>query len=137
MTEYTYDLIITSTFESIKTMIPGTFHYELENSRPLMAAVQVGIIGEVKGSLLIEGNEDVFKDFGLKLYGMALEGEMLSSFIGEFANMVAGQMATHLSSQGMNLDITPPKLLADTLGFAPYTHKQEGPLKVSFSESSL
>lgn len=137
MTEYPYDLIITSTFESIKTMIPGTFLYELENSRPSMAAVQVGIIGEVKGSLLIEGNEDVFKDFGLKLYGMALEGEMLSSFIGEFANMVAGQMATNLSSKGMKLDITPPKLLTNTLEFNLFAHKKEGPLKVSFSESIL
>ncbi|MGD6815820.1 chemotaxis protein CheX [Metabacillus sp. 84] len=135
MTTTAYDMIISSTFDSIKTMIPGTF-LDLEISR--FAAVEVGIIGEVKGSLLIEGDEEIFKDFGLKLYGMALEGEMLHSFIGEFANMAAGQMATSLSSKGIKLDITTPRLVGKSDAHQSQAEKQEGSLKVSFTaENSL
>ncbi|AZB43283.1 chemotaxis protein CheX [Bacillus sp. FJAT-42376] len=132
MSDFTYELIISGTFDSIKNMIPGHFQFEGEKNQSFTTAVQIGVVGEVNGRLMIEGNELLFQDFGLKLYGMALEGEMLSSFIGEFANMVAGQMATNLSSRGMNLDITPPILLEEPVWKDSLIQKQEGPLKVSF-----
>ncbi|WP_162356354.1 chemotaxis protein CheX [Metabacillus mangrovi] len=134
MTRSFYDLIVSSTFESIETMIPGISSSQKEHPLSVLTAVEIGVIGEVEGRLLIEGNEEVFKEMGVALYGMNLEGEMLSSFIGEFANMVAGQVATSLSSKGMAMDITPPRVTGLQSKAKIFAEQPVGMLKVSFLE---
>ena len=49
----------------------------------------IGITGDVKGLLVLEGNEIVFGGIGEAMFGMPLEGEMLGSFSGELGNMIA------------------------------------------------
>jgi chemotaxis protein CheX len=77
--------------------------------------VLVGFTGEIAGRMLIDGCNDSFGRLGENMYGMSLEGEMLHSFIGEIANMVAGNICTLISQKGRNVDITPPTITEEEM----------------------
>jgi chemotaxis protein CheX len=73
--------------------------------------VLVGFNGEIAGRMLIDGHGDSFGKLGETMFGMALEGEMLHSFVGEMGNMVAGNICTLISQKGRKVDITPPTVI--------------------------
>ncbi|QAS50828.1 chemotaxis protein CheX [Halobacillus litoralis] len=87
---------------------PSILHEPQNNSE---LAVLIGMTGDVTGKLMIEGSNSSFGYVGEKMYGMPLEGEMLFSFTGELANMIAGHLATSVSEQSLSLDITPPTVI--------------------------
>ncbi|MFY4776038.1 chemotaxis protein CheX [Metabacillus sp. RGM 3146] len=120
---YTLEILINSTLESIKHIIPYSFSAKPLLSSPSLIAQQVhiDILGDFKGTLIINENGEVFSKLGESMFGMLLEGEMLQSFMGEFGNMVAGQLATIVSQKGLNMDITPP-LVAQMDGYPNKTH---------------
>ncbi|MGN0368901.1 MAG: chemotaxis protein CheX [Wujia sp.] len=74
-------------------------------------AIQVGVVGEMKGQVVLAIKEDNAKDIASKMmYGMPVEtlDEMASSALNELGNMVMGNTATIFSTQGILIDITPP-----------------------------
>lgn len=73
--------------------------------------VFIGVVGDVKGSIILHSEPNVFTAVSQSMYGMALEGEMLDSFSGELGNMLAGSFVSVLSETGMSLDITPPNVI--------------------------
>jgi chemotaxis protein CheX len=73
--------------------------------------VLVGITGDVYGRILLEGSSETFIKLGEAMFGMPLEGEMLHSFIGEIANMIAGKTSTIIFEKGRTIDITPPTVM--------------------------
>jgi chemotaxis protein CheX len=73
--------------------------------------VLINFTGEMEGRLLIDGGTETFGALGASMFGMALEGEMLHSFVGELANMVAGNICSFISNKGWQVDITPPTIL--------------------------
>jgi chemotaxis protein CheX len=73
--------------------------------------VLIGITGDVRGRMIIDGEEECFQSLGASMFGMPLEGEMLESFAGELGNMIAGNLATLLVQAGHTLDITPPTVI--------------------------
>ncbi|MEF2968979.1 chemotaxis protein CheX [Paenibacillus sp. M1] len=77
--------------------------------------VLVGIVGDVEGRLIIEGEGRIFSRLSQNMFGMALEGDMLHSFVGEMANMIAGNTSTILSGKGRKIDITPPTVMVGQL----------------------
>lgn len=86
--------------------------------KPLLQSeigVLIGIVGDVEGRLIIEGNMQTFGNLGFSMFGMPLEGEMLHSFVGEMANMIAGNTSTIYSSKGRHIDITPPTVMVGQL----------------------
>jgi chemotaxis protein CheX len=100
--------------------IQHVFPVSMEYSEPLEIlhfydlterGVMVGFTGQIKGSLFIQGDSTVFSKLAEAMYGMALEGEMLESFIGEVGNMVAGNVSTAVGSMGVTTDITPPTVM--------------------------
>lgn len=73
--------------------------------------VLIGMTGDVRGRVIIDGEEDSFQGLGASMFGMPLEGEMLESFAGELGNMIAGNLATMLAQAGHSIDITPPTVI--------------------------
>lgn len=118
--------LLNGTYESIKAIIP------LENnvSKPklindtvvLQFGVLIGMTGDVKGQLILEGAHRLFEGLGQSMFGMPLEGEMLNSFSGELGNMIAGQLATIVSSKEINFDITSPTIVYGDVRLAGYQH---------------
>ena len=73
--------------------------------------VLIGIVGDLKARIIIDGSPTIFGNIGGAMFGMPLEGEMLESFTGEFGNMIAGNLCTHVGEQNLELDITPPTVM--------------------------
>ncbi|MDX8366506.1 chemotaxis protein CheX [Cytobacillus sp. Hm23] len=108
--------VLNSTIHVVKTVVPidVTIDKPALFTQPLLQSsmgVLIGITGDIRGRLIIEGNPTVFGGVGEIMFGMPLEGEMLESFTGEFGNMIAGNLSTQLSQKGINIDITPPTVL--------------------------
>lgn len=101
---------------SIKQVVPIPLTVEapyLNNVKELNTGmcVLVGFTGEIGGRMLIDGDAASFGKLGETMFGMFLEGEMLHSFVGEVANMVAGTMCTLIYQKGKKVDITPPTIM--------------------------
>src|SRR5699024_11904509 len=58
--------------------------------------VLIGIVGDLKGKLVLAGDIHMFGLIGEKMFGMEVTGDMLSSFSGEFGNMLAGSISTNI-----------------------------------------
>ena len=73
--------------------------------------VFIGIVGDIKGKLVLVGNKEAFASIGEVMFGMPIEGKMLTSFSGELGNMVAGNVSTFIANDGLNIDITSPSII--------------------------
>ena len=103
--------LLNASLASINELLPVKHEQPALVAAPIRQTdhgVLVGVVGDVKGRLLVLGEAAVFSEAGLSMYGMELSGEMLESFVGEFGNSVAGHMATKLFANGITVDITPP-----------------------------
>lgn len=87
---------------------PSLIHKLQRNSE---LAVLIRMTGDITGRLLIEGSNLSFRFVGEKMFGMPLEGDMLFSFTGELANMIAGNLATSAEERQVTIDITPPTVI--------------------------
>ena len=106
----------------MKSIIPG----KLEVLTPSLIvqpyeqkeiSVLVGIVGGIKGRLIIDTSTEVINTIGTAMFGMSIDGEMIESFTGELGNMVAGNLCTVLEKEGLILDITPPTVMTGTTKF--------------------
>ncbi|WEK54627.1 MAG: chemotaxis protein CheX [Candidatus Cohnella colombiensis] len=77
--------------------------------------VLIGFTGDIHGRIVMQGDSSTFGKLGLSMYGMQLEDEVLHSFIGELANMIAGNASTLISKAGKTIDITPPTVMVGAL----------------------
>ena len=108
--------VLNGTINAIKSVLS----FEMEINKPALItqpfeqeeiSVLIGMTGDVPGRLLIEGPELCISKIGEAMFGMPLEGEMLESFAAELGNMIAGNLATSLSLNAIEMDITPPTVL--------------------------
>lgn len=108
--------ILNGTIQSVKGVLP----FEVTIEKPSLftqpytqhsIGVLIGMTGDVRGRLIIDGNEETFGKIGEGMFGMAVEGEMLESFAGELGNMIGGNLSTFISQKNMEMDITPPTVL--------------------------
>ncbi|WP_456279170.1 chemotaxis protein CheX [Bacillus sp. AK128] len=101
--------------ESIQHIIPVVSSLEgltyIQDYIPFEHGVLVGLTGDYKGKLLYKAEEEFFSKMAEKMYGMELTGDMLTSFIGEFGNMLSGRFCTFVSTNGGNIDITAPTVV--------------------------
>lgn len=143
-----------STSKHIQTILNGTI-YALKTILPMNIDVQppsittepfvqqqmgvlIGIVGDIKGRIIIDGTPETFGAVGSAMFGMLLEGEMLESFTGEFGNMIAGNLCTHAGQNELDLDITPPTVMVGNTklyGFQqafrlPATIENAGPITI-------
>lgn len=85
--------------------------------------VLIGITGPCPGRLILNAHVNTFANVAKAMYGMALEGDLLESFVGEIGNMVAGNAISELSKNGVVLNITPPTVM---VGHTKLTGFQQG-----------
>ncbi|WP_026907583.1 chemotaxis protein CheX [Paucisalibacillus globulus] len=117
--------LLNGTITSIKNIVP----LEQKLSKPellvdkltLPFGVLIGITGDVKGQLILSGDSNVFSSIAEVMFGMPLEGEMLTSFSGELGNMIGGGLATSIAESGINIDITPPTIMSGQTTLSGYT----------------
>lgn len=79
--------------------------------REMTYAIQVGVVGALKGQVVLAMKEDNAKDVASRMmYGMPVDelNEMSSSALNELSNMIMGNTATIFSTLGIIIDITPP-----------------------------
>lgn len=118
--------LMNGSIESIKHVIP--IEHKIKNLRrfeetlQLQIGVLIGITGDVKGQLVITSEAPVFSNIGETMFGMPLEGEMLSSFSGELGNMIAGSLSANVMEKGIHTDITPPTILQGDTTLTGYKH---------------
>jgi len=79
--------------------------------------VLIGIVGDMKGRIIIDSTGATFSSISQHMFGMPLEGDMLESFTGELGNMIAGNLCTVVSSDQLEIDITPPTVLVGNTKF--------------------
>lgn len=108
--------VLNGTLEAVNLIITASMTRGVPRviQGPLMQTelgVLIGLTHDVRGRLIIEASAHVFSSLGQLMYGMTLEREMLESYVGELGNMLAGNMATLLSSQGIVVEISPPTVL--------------------------
>lgn len=74
-------------------------------------AIQVGVVGEMKGQVILAMEDSNAKDIASRMmFGMPVTelDEMSSSALNELSNMIMGNTATIFSTLGIVIDITPP-----------------------------
>ena len=117
--------VLNGTIQSLKSVIPISMNIK---SPSLMVqpfeqkemGVLIGIIGDIKGRIIIDSSVGSFSAIGATMFGMPLEGEMLESFTGELGNMVAGNICTSVASSGVQIDITPPTVIVGSLVYLAF-----------------
>ncbi|WP_430790594.1 chemotaxis protein CheX [Virgibacillus flavescens] len=121
--------LLNGTYTSLNTVIP----IEHEITKPqllnkllhIQFGVLIGITGDVNGKIVLSGETEIFGAIGQSMFGMPLEGEMLSSFSGELGNMLAGSLSTSIVKEGISTDITSPTIIEGNTklsGFAQAIH---------------
>ena len=108
--------ILNGTIQSVKGIIPFDVTIEKPSlfTQPYTQhsiGVLIGMTGDVRGRLIIDGDEETFGKIGEGMFGMVVERDMLESFAGELGNMLAGNLSTFISQMAMEMDITPPTVL--------------------------
>ena len=108
--------ILNGTITSLKSVIPISMDIQppASSQHPFEQSemgVLIGIVGDMKGRIIIDSTSDIFSTLSHHMFGMSLEGEMLESFTGELGNMIAGNICTVASNDGLEIDITPPTVL--------------------------
>ncbi|WP_277585383.1 chemotaxis protein CheX [Psychrobacillus antarcticus] len=127
--------ILNGTIQSLKSVIPIAMEIK---SPTLMVqpfeqkemAVLIGMIGDIKGRIIIDSTAESFSAIGATMFGMPLEGEMLESFTGELGNMIAGNICTSVASEGVEIDITPPTVIVGTTRLYGFQHAFKLPVVI-------
>ena len=108
--------LLNGTISSLRSVIPISMDFQPPSSsqQPFEQSemgVLIGIVGDIKGRIIIDSTPATFGSVGAAMFGMPLEGEMLESFTGELGNMIAGNLCTIVGQDGLELDITPPTVM--------------------------
>src|SRR5699024_1140226 len=85
-----------------------------EDPIELSFGVLIGFVGDIKGKIMFVGDAETFANIGEVMFGMPVEGEMLTSFSGELGNMIAGNLSTNIHAKGWTIDITFPTMMEGT-----------------------
>ncbi|WP_066174038.1 chemotaxis protein CheX [Bacillus marinisedimentorum] len=127
--------VLNGAIQALKTIVPeGVEIYKpllIEHSfTHLPMAVLIGMTGDVRGRLLIDGDKTAFGALGEKMFGMPLEGDLLESFTGEFGNMFAGNLSTVISKDNVLMDITPPTIMTGRSRLSGFDKALHVPIKM-------
>ena len=131
--------------EAVSTVIsiPSTSYaipaIEIPSIR-IRTGVLISFTGHMRGWILMEGERDLFGNLGENMFGMALHGTLLDSFIGEMGNIIVGHLAVAVYKEGISIDISPPTVITGETqfyGFKPshqihLPHLEQGEIRVFF-----
>ncbi|MFA1822265.1 chemotaxis protein CheX [Virgibacillus oceani] len=118
--------LLNSTLISLEGVVPIEFKRSaprlLQQNFNLNFGVLIGIIGDVKGKMVLSGDLGVFSRIGEAMYGMPLAGEMLFSFSGELGNMIAGGLSSNIAVDGVDINITAPTIMQGNTTLSGFKH---------------
>lgn len=79
----------------------------------------IGFTGKMKGQVMISFEKDIALDIASRMIMMPITemNEFAMSAISELGNMILGNAATIFSTQGIDIDITPPTIGTGTMSF--------------------
>src|SRR5690625_5093047 len=104
--------LLNGTSKALDTVIPIQHKLSrpqlIEQSFQIQFGVLIGITGDIRGKLLLDGEKQTFGNIGETMFGMSIENDMLTSFSGELGNMLAGNLSTNIVDNGITIDITAP-----------------------------
>lgn len=82
--------------------------------------ILIGITGEIRGQVMIAFSNEVACNIASKMIMMPVSqlDELSNSAICELGNMILGNTATIFSTQGIEIDITPPTLCMGNVSFS-------------------
>lgn len=108
--------VLNGSIHAVKSILPMDIDIQSPNvlSEPYIQnemGVLIGLLGDLKGRVILDSTPLELGAIGEKMFGMPLEGEMLESFAGELGNMFAGNLCTYLGQHALNVDITPPTVM--------------------------
>ncbi|MEO4052928.1 chemotaxis protein CheX [Solibacillus sp. CAU 1738] len=108
--------ILNGTIHALKSILPMNIDVKtpsitVEPYKQEEMGVLIGLIGDLRGRVIIDSSPKTFGAIGSAMFGMPLEGEMLESFTGELGNMIAGNLCTYAGATNLELDITPPTVM--------------------------
>ncbi len=127
--------VLNGIIQSLKSVIP----LEIDVKPPSLMAqpfeqqemgVLVGMIGDIKGRIVIDSTSKTFSSIGATMFGMELEGEMLESFTGELGNMISGNLCTFAAQSDIELDITPPTVMVGHTRLFGFQHAFKLPVHI-------
>lgn len=80
----------------------------------------IGFTGKMKGQVMIAFEHDIACDIASKMIMMPVTemNDFSISAISELGNMILGNAATIFSTQGIDIDITPPTIGKGTMSFS-------------------
>lgn len=127
--------VLNGTIQSLKSVIPIPMDIKspslmIQPFEQKEMGVLIGIIGDLKGRIIIDSTAETFSAIGATMFGMPLEGEMLESFTGELGNMIAGNICTSVASNGVQVDITPPTVIVGTTRLYGFQHAFKLPVVI-------
>ncbi|SES33089.1 chemotaxis protein CheX [Psychrobacillus sp. OK032] len=127
--------ILNGTIQSLKSVIPLSMDIKspslmVQPFEQTEMSVLIGIIGDIKGRIIIDSTSNGFSKIGATMFGMPLEGEMLESFTGELGNMIAGNLCTSVAANGVEIDITPPTVIVGTTKLFGFQHAFKLPVEI-------
>ncbi|MFJ7826314.1 chemotaxis protein CheX [Psychrobacillus sp. NPDC096623] len=127
--------VLNGTIQSLKSVIPISMDIKppslmVQPFEQKEMGVLIGIIGDIKGRIIIDSTAESFSAIGATMFGMPLEGEMLESFTGELGNMVAGNICTSVASSGVQVDITPPTVIVGSTRLFGFQHAFKLPVVI-------
>ena len=126
--------ILNGTISSLTTVLPMKFDVlapvlTVQPYEQKELSVLIGLIGAVKGRLIIDTTSDVIGSIGQSMFGMMIEGEMIESFTGELGNMIAGNLCTALEKDDYIIDISTPTVMRGETKFYGFKHAFKLPVR--------
>lgn len=127
--------VLNGIIQSLKSVLP----LEIDVKPPTLMVqpfeqqemgVLVGMIGDIKGRIVIDSTPQTFSSIGTAMFGMPIEGEMLESFTGELGNMISGNLCTFAAQSGIELDITPPTVMVGRTKMYGFQHAFKLPVHI-------
>lgn len=101
--------------------------------------VVIGLKGDVKGTVLYTFPENMTLEMVKIMVGMEMEevDEMVTSALGEMANIISGNALTNLSAQNLVCDITPPEIVLGDVDKSAVTKSITVPMQSSIGNLAI
>lgn len=128
-------LILNGTIKALSNIIP----IDLKVLPPTLVAqpfeqeaisVLIGLVGGVKGRIIIDTSYDVINAIGKSMFGMDVQEEMVESLTGELGNMIAGNLCVSVEEKGLILDISPPTVMTGKVKLYGFTQAFSLPVEL-------
>ncbi len=114
--------LLNHTIRALKDILPMNVEIQKPTVTPepytqREISVLIGLVGAMKGRILIDTTTDTMKTIGQKMFQMDIQDEYLESLSGEIGNMLSGNVCVGLEADGLVFDISTPTIMTGQAQF--------------------